>query len=132
MYHRYVSVRSCVVFGSGSRWIPPSAGLPSRLFQICLDLVFLHKARPSMGLPRKEWPLDRVAVPDLHHGSRIPSRPKLLQENSLQRKSFEAINFVNITKQSLYKTNSLARFLVKGTHQWQQHYKENRLVELFL
>ena len=43
----------------------------------------------------------------------IPSRPKLLQKNSLQRKCFEAINFVKITKQSLYKTNSLACFLAK-------------------
>ena len=45
--------------------------------------------------------------------AQIPSRPKLLQKNSLQRKCFEAINFVKITKQSLYKTNSLACFLAK-------------------
>ena len=43
----------------------------------------------------------------------LPSRPKLLQKNSLQRKCFEAINFVKITKQSLYKANSLACFLAK-------------------
>ena len=39
--------------------------------------------------------------------------PKLLQKNSLQRKCFGAINFVIITKESLYKANSLACFLVK-------------------
>ena len=43
----------------------------------------------------------------------VPSRPKLLQKNSLQRKCFEAINFVKITKESLYKTNSLACFLAR-------------------
>ena len=45
---------------------------------------------------------------------------------------FGAINFVKITKESLYKTNSLACFLAKATRQWQQPYKENLLVELFL
>ena len=43
----------------------------------------------------------------------IPSRQKLLQRNSLQRKCFGAINFVKITKESLYKANSLACFLAK-------------------
>ena len=43
----------------------------------------------------------------------LPSRPKLLQKNSLQRKCFGAINFVKITKESLYKANSLACFLAK-------------------
>ena len=38
----------------------------------------------------------------------IPSRPKLLQKSSLQRKCFGTINFVKITKQSLYKANSFA------------------------
>ena len=41
----------------------------------------------------------------------LPSRPKLLQKNSLQRKCFGAINFVKIAKESLYKANSLACFL---------------------
>ena len=41
----------------------------------------------------------------------LPSRPKLLQKISLQRKCFGAINFVKITKESLYKANSLACFL---------------------
>ena len=36
------------------------------------------------------------------------------KKSSLQRKRFEAINFVKITKQSLYKTISLACFLAKG------------------
>ena len=44
----------------------------------------------------------------------LPSRPKLLQKNSLQRKCFEAMNPVKITKQSLYKTDSLACFLTKS------------------
>ena len=35
------------------------------------------------------------------------------KKNSLQRKCFGAINFVIITKESLYKANSLACFLVK-------------------
>ena len=52
--------------------------------------------------------LSTVSLPPL-----VPSQPKLLQKNSLQRKCFEAINFVKITKQSLYKTNSLACFLAK-------------------
>ena len=34
-----------------------------------------------------------------------------LQKNSLRRKCFEAIDFVKITKESLYETNSLACFL---------------------
>ena len=58
----------------------------------------------------------------------VPWRPKSLQNNSLQSKCFSAINFVKITKEPLYKANFLA-FL--GTHQWQQHYKENLLVELW-
>ena len=45
--------------------------------------------------------------------SNLPLRPKLLQKNALQRKCFEAIDFVKITKQSLYKTNSPACFLAK-------------------
>ena len=43
----------------------------------------------------------------------ISAPPKIITEDSLQRKCFEAINFVKITKQSLYKTNSLACFLAK-------------------
>ena len=43
--------------------------------------------------------------------STLPSQPKLLQKNSLQRKCFGAISFVKITKESLYKANSLACFL---------------------
>ena len=43
----------------------------------------------------------------------LPSRPKLLQKNSLQRKCFGANNFVKITKESLYKAHSLACFLAK-------------------
>ena len=43
----------------------------------------------------------------------VPSQPKLLQKNSLQRKCFGAINFVKITKESLYKANSLACFVAK-------------------
>ena len=43
----------------------------------------------------------------------LPSRPKLLQKNTLQRKCFGAINFVIITKESLYKANPLACFLPK-------------------
>ena len=46
--------------------------------------------------------------------SHIPWRPKFLQKNSLQRKCFGAINFVIITKESLYKANSLACFLAEG------------------
>ena len=41
---------------------------------------------------------------------------KLLQKNSLQRKCFGAINFVIITKESLYKANPLACFLHKKGH----------------
>ena len=41
----------------------------------------------------------------------LPSRPKLLQKSSLQRECFGAIKFVIITKESLYKANSLACFL---------------------
>ena len=36
------------------------------------------------------------------------------KRNALQRKCFGAINFVIITKESLYKANSLACFLAKG------------------
>ena len=43
----------------------------------------------------------------------LPSRPKLLQKNTLQRKCSGAINLVNITKESLYKANPLACFLPK-------------------
>ena len=43
----------------------------------------------------------------------LPSRPKLLQKNSLQRKCFEAIHFVKISQESLYKANSLACFVAK-------------------
>ena len=46
----------------------------------------------------------------------IPPPPNLLQKNSLQRKCFGAIHFVKITKESLYKANSLACFLAKGGH----------------
>ena len=46
-------------------------------------------------------------------------------------KCFRAINFVIITKEPLSKANSLVCFLAKRDHQWQQHYKENLLVELF-
>ena len=56
----------------------------------------------------------------------------LYKKTLYKRKSFEAVNFVKITKQSLYKTNSPSCFLQKGTHQWQQHCKENHLLELFL
>ena len=42
-----------------------------------------------------------------HHGQNC------YKENSLQRKCFGAINFVIITKESLYKANSLAWSLVK-------------------
>ena len=45
---------------------------------------------------------------------------------------FGAINYVIITKNHFTKQNSLACFLAKGTRQWQQHYKENLLVELCL
>ena len=47
------------------------------------------------------------------HGGGVPSRPKLLQKDSLQRKCFGAVNFVKITKESLYKANSLACSLAK-------------------
>ena len=45
--------------------------------------------------------------------NKLPSRPKLLQKNTLQRKCFGAINFVIATKESLYKANPLACFLPK-------------------
>ena len=62
----------------------------------------------------------------------VPARPKLLQENSLQRKCFEAINFVKLQSNHFTKQIPKLVFLQKGTHQWQQHYKENLSVELLL
>ena len=44
---------------------------------------------------------------------RLPSRPKLLQKNSLKRKCFAAMNFVKNSKESLYKAYFLACFLAK-------------------
>ena len=77
------------------------------------------------------------SVPQPHHHevccqNRNYHRGQIITKKSLQWKCFGAINFVKITKESLYKANSLACFVAKGTRQWQQHYKENLLVELFL
>ena len=58
--------------------------------------------------------------------AKIITKKHLYKENASAQ--FIRINY----KKSLHKANSLAYFLQNGTHQWQQHYKENLLVELFL
>ena len=60
-----------------------------------------------------------------------PIAAKFITKKLFTKKCFGAINFVKITKESLYKANSLA-CLQKGTREWQQHYKENLLVEFIL
>ena len=54
-----------------------------------------------------------IYAQNVGNSTRLPSWPKLLQKTSLQRKCFGAINFVKITKESLYKANSLACFVAK-------------------
>ena len=80
-----------------------------------LDFVLLsvagrrgRKDSPKLDQNKRKKKLGNFPV--LLH---IPLRPKLLQKNSLQRRCLGAINFVKITKESLYKANSLACFLAK-------------------
>ena len=67
-----------------------------------------HVANPGIA-ERAPWRSTKRGVAGV--SSLVPSRPKLLPKISLQRKCFGAINFVKITKESLYKANSLACFL---------------------
>ena len=57
---------------------------------------------------------------------------KIITKKTLYKEKIEAINFIKITNSRFTKQIAWLVFLQKGTHQWQQHYKENLLVELFL
>ena len=66
--------------------------------------VALQGRKGISKMARKAWSVSKS-------GGTIAA--KIITKNSLQRKCFEAIDFVKITKQSLYKANSLACFLAQ-------------------
>ena len=82
---------------------------PRKRSPVCVCKSFVRCAKRLMG----ENARFKYGHPDVEtcFKNASVSGPKLLQKNSLQRKCFGAINFVIITKESLYKANSLAYFL---------------------
>ena len=82
----------------------------------------LHRInRPKR--PGRTCPGRSRGIPGSHHRIPLPSRPKLLQKTSLQKKSLEAINFVIITK-------TLCIQLKPTRERPRKHYKNNCFREL--
>ena len=98
----------------------PLGWRPSRTFKTCqCNSGYDNGPDHQSHLPSQKIPMHHGRVPEdcppalMGRFPSLPSRPKLLQKSSLHRKCFEAINFVKIAKESLYKTNSLACFLAR-------------------
>ena len=130
--HHHVYLLHCVSL-TWAFWTPQWCRLDFDPHLMCWALSILDSCLMMLcGAMTLSQPMSLLMSLRCLTVTHIPSRPKLLQKNSLQRKCFCAINFVIITKESLYKANSLAYFLVKRDPPVAATLQKNLLVELFL
>ena len=99
------NVESCHVCGCHGFLLPNNKGSRAGILE---NRRTWENQKPSEVACKVKFSEPRLVQCTYHRG------PKLLQKKTLQNNCFGAIHFVKITKQSLYKTKSLACPLTKS------------------